>query len=86
MTLASIGRRAWINVKVTNKRIVVSNTAPLFKQQTQVAFSQIREVRGVSRAFGLWGDMVIVLKDGQRLELLGVEKWAEIKRYIESCL
>lgn len=29
---------------------------------------------------------VVVLKDGSRLELLGVEKYDDIKRHIESCI
>jgi hypothetical protein len=51
-----------------------------------VAFSKIKEVRTVPRAFGAWGDMVIFLKDGSRLELIGIEKFAEVKRHIESCM
>lgn len=33
LTIASIGRRAWISYKFTNKRLIVSNTSPLFKNQ-----------------------------------------------------
>ncbi|GBF94882.1 ribonuclease P [Raphidocelis subcapitata] len=86
LTMASIGRRLWINIKVTDKRIVVTNTSPAFKGQTQVAFSQIRDVRTVPRGFGAWGDMVVFLKDNSRLELIGLEKYAEIKSHIESCI
>lgn len=40
LTLASVGRRLWINFKITDKRLIVENTSPLFKgRQTQVAFS-----------------------------------------------
>ncbi|KIZ04899.1 hypothetical protein MNEG_3056 [Monoraphidium neglectum] len=84
LTLASVGRRLWITIKVTNKRIVVTNTSPAFKNQTQVAFSQIKEVRMVPRAFGAWGDMVVFLKDKSRLELVGLERCEEIKRHIDS--
>jgi DNA/RNA endonuclease YhcR with UshA esterase domain len=42
---------------VTDRRVVVTNTSPAFRGQTQVAFSQIREIRAVPRAFGAWGDM-----------------------------
>lgn len=50
----------------------------------QVAFSQIKEVRMVPRAFGAWGDMVVFLKDKSRLELVGLERCEEIKRHIDS--
>ncbi len=73
-------------LQVTDKRIVVTNNSPVFKRQTQVAFSKIKEVRAVPRAFGAWGDMVIFLKDGSRFELVGVDKFADIKRHIESCI
>ena len=52
----------------------------------QVAFSKIKEIRAVPRALGAWGDMVIFLKDGSRLELVGMQNWEDIKRHIESCI
>jgi hypothetical protein len=35
--------------------------------QVEVAYSQISEIRTAPRAFGLWGDCVIFLKNGDRL-------------------
>jgi hypothetical protein len=35
--------------------------------QVEVAYSQIAEIRTAPRAFGLWGDCVIFLKNGDRL-------------------
>lgn len=49
-----------------------------------VEYSKIREIRSAPRAFGLWGDMVVFLKDGARLELVGLENFAEIRNYIEG--
>jgi hypothetical protein len=49
-----------------------------------VAYREVREVRTAPRAFGLWGDMVLFLKDGNRLEIPGLENYADVKRYIES--
>ncbi|GFH17547.1 ribonuclease P [Haematococcus lacustris] len=79
LTIASIGRRLWIQYRFTNKRLIITNTSPLFKSQTQVAYSQVKEVRSVPRGFGAWGDMVIFLQGGGQLELLGMEKHAELK-------
>jgi hypothetical protein len=49
-----------------------------------VEYTKIKEIRSVPRAFGLWGDMVVFLKDGARLELVGIENVAEIRNYIEE--
>lgn len=39
LTMASIGRRLFVNFRITNKRLIVENTSPLFKRQTQIALS-----------------------------------------------
>eukprot|EP00877_Chromochloris_zofingiensis_P014006 jgi/Chrzof1/885/Cz01g32200.t1 len=86
LTIASIGRRLWISYRFTNKRIIVTNTSPLFSRQVQVAYKNIKEIRSAPRALGLWGDMVVFLKDGSRLEIAGLEKYQDIRRHIESCM
>lgn len=86
LTIASIGRRLWIKYRFTNKRVTVVNSSPLFKREVQVPYSKIKEVRTAPRAFGLWGDMVIFLKDGSRLEITGLEKYKEIKQHIEGII
>ncbi len=50
--------------RFTNKRLIVSNTSPLFGKEVQILYSNLREVRAAPRAFGLWGDMVRVLSPG----------------------
>ena len=52
------------------------------KEKTQVVYSQIKEVRSVSRGFGAWGDMVLVLNDGARLEMRSVPSFRETEAYI----
>jgi hypothetical protein len=36
LTMASIGRRLWINYKFTNKRLVVTTNSPIVKREVQV--------------------------------------------------
>ncbi|GAX75505.1 hypothetical protein CEUSTIGMA_g2948.t1 [Chlamydomonas eustigma] len=86
LTIASLGRRLWLNYKFTNKRVVISNTSPLFKREIQIAYSEIREVRTAPRALGTWGDMVLFTKRGERIELIGMEKYQDIKYHIDKCL
>jgi hypothetical protein len=54
--------------------------------QVEVPYKDIKEIRTAPRAFGLWGDMVIFLKDGNRLEITGLDTYADIKRHIQSCI
>ena len=49
-----------------------------------MVYSQIKEVRCVPRGFGAWGDMVLVLTDGSRLELRSMPRFREIETYIEE--
>jgi hypothetical protein len=47
-------------------------------------YSQISEVRAVPRGFGAWGDMVLVLNDGARLEMRSVPRFRELETFIEA--
>ncbi len=87
LTFAALGRFAWVNYKVTDKRVSVSNTSPIGKEeekQTDVAYEEISEVVAIGRGLGLWGDMVIKLKDGSKCEIRSIDKWQEVKAYIEE--
>ena len=54
------------------------------KEKTQVVYSQVKEVRSVARGFGAWGDMVLVLNDGARLEMRSVPNYRETEAYIQE--
>ncbi|GIL44627.1 hypothetical protein Vafri_2151 [Volvox africanus] len=86
LSIASIGRRLWISFKFTNKRLVIVNTSPLFKRTIEIAYKNIKEIRTGPRGFGLWGDMVVFLRDGSRIELTGLEKFKEIEEHINRCI
>lgn len=80
-TFAAIVRALWLRYKVTNRRVSV--TGGWFgKDQNQVVYSQIKEVRAVPRGFGSYGDMVLLIKDGSKLEMRSVPKFREIESYI----
>ncbi|KAG7671969.1 hypothetical protein NADE_000374 [Nannochloris sp. 'desiccata'] len=84
LTMASLGRRLWMNYKFTDRRIIVEVNSPLVKRTDVIEYVDIKEVRTAPRAFGLWGDCVVFLKNGSRLELLGLETIDEIRDYIEG--
>jgi len=83
IAVGAIVRALWLRYRITSRRISVSG-GWLGRDRTQVVFSQIREVLSVPRGFGAWGDMVLVLNDGSRLEMRSVPRFRELEAYIEE--
>jgi hypothetical protein len=81
--VGAIVRALWLRYRITSRRIEV-NGGWLGRDRTQVVYSQIREVRTVPRGFGAWGDMVLVLDDGFKLEMRSVPRFRELEAYIEE--
>jgi hypothetical protein len=81
--IGAVLRALWLRFRFTSRRIEV-NGGWLGRDRTQVVYSQIKEVRCVSRGFGFWGDMVLVLSDGARLEMRSVPRFREVEAYIEE--
>ncbi len=79
--VGAIVRALWLRFRITSRRLSVTG-GWLGRDRTQVAYSQIREVRSVPRGFGAWGDMVLVLTDGARLEMRAVPRFRETEAYI----
>lgn len=83
--VGAVVRALWLRFRITSRRIEVTG-GWLGRDRTQVVYGQIREVRSVPRGFGAWGDMVLVLNDGARLELRSVPRFRELEAYInERC-
>ena len=81
--VGAIVRAVWLRFNISSRRISVTG-GWMGRDRSQVAFSQVREVRSVSRGFGAWGDMVLVLTDGSRLELPSVPRFRELEAFIEE--
>eukprot|EP00879_Flechtneria_rotunda_P009265 GHRR01009699.1.p1 GENE.GHRR01009699.1~~GHRR01009699.1.p1 ORF type:complete len:245 (+),score=70.96 GHRR01009699.1:688-1422(+) len=82
LTIGATARSAFVRYKFTDKRVSVSTNAPWEKKQTHCAYQEVKDVRTASRGFGAWGDMVIELKNGDKLELRSLEKFKELKEYV----
>ncbi len=80
-TFGAIVRALWLRFKITNRRISVTG-GWLGRDKTQVVYSQIVEVRAVPRGLGSWGDMVLVMKDGARLEMRSLPRFRETEDFI----
>lgn len=83
LAVGAIVRALWLRYRITSRRIEL-NGGWLGRDRTQVVYSQIREVRSVPRGFGSWGDMVLVLNDGSKLEMRSVPRFRELETYIEE--
>jgi nitrogen fixation protein len=83
IAIGSIVRALWLRYRITSRRVSVEG-GWLGRDRTQVVYSQIREVLSVPRGFGAWGDMVLVLTDGSRLEMRSVPRFRELETYIEA--
>ena len=81
--VGAIVRAIWLRFNITSRRISVTG-GWMGRDRSQVVYSQVREVRSVSRGFGAWGDMVLVLTDGSRLELRSVPRFRELQAFIEE--
>ncbi len=82
-TFGAIVRSLWLRFKITNKRVSVTG-GWLGKDKTQVVYKQIKEVRSIPRGFGSYGDMVLVMKDGARLEMRSVPNFRDVETYIKE--
>ncbi len=80
-TFGALVRALWLRFKITNKHISVTG-GWLGRNKTQIVYSQISEIRAVPRGLGSWGDMVLVMKDGSRLEMRSLPKFRETENYI----
>ena len=80
-TIGAVVRALWLRFRITTRRVSVSG-GWMGKEKTQVVYSQIKEVRTVPRGFGAWGDMVLVLNDGARLEMRSVPNFRDIEAFI----
>ena len=54
------------------------------KNKTQVALSNIEEIRSIPRGFGSYGDMVLILNDGSKVEMKSLPLFREKQQFIEE--
>ena len=80
-TFGALVRALWVRYKITTRRISVTG-GWLGRDKTQVVYNQIAEIRAIPRGLGSYGDMVLVLKDGARLEMRSIPNFRETESYI----
>ncbi len=83
LTVGAIARALWLRYRITNRRISVTG-GWMGRDRTDIIYSEIVKMVKVPRGIGLWGDMVLTLRDGSRLELRAVPKFREVYDYINE--
>ena len=80
---AAIVRALWLRYKITSKRITIDG-GWFGRNKTQVSLSNINEIRSVPRGFGSYGDMVLILNDGSKVEMKSLPLFREKQDFIEA--
>ncbi|KAG8366320.1 hypothetical protein BUALT_Bualt17G0067600 [Buddleja alternifolia] len=80
LTLAAVFKGFYLRYKFTNLRVTV--ISELTKQdRSDFSYNVIKDVQVVPRFIGEWGDVIITLKDGTKVDLSSVPKFREIAKY-----
>ena len=81
--IAAVSRQFWVRYKFTSRRVSIQSGIG-GKDQTQIIYPDIEEIKFVYRAFGSTGDMVMFLKDGAKVELRHVPDFDNIYNFVLS--
>lgn len=81
LTIGAVVRALWLRYRITNRRVCVIG-GWMGRDRTDVIYSEIVKVAKVPRGLGFWGDLVITVRNGSRIELRALPKFREIYDYI----
>ncbi len=84
ITIGALIRALWVRYLITDRRISVTG-GWMGRQRTDVVYGEIVKIVSVPRGIG-WGDIVVTLRDGSRLELRSLPRFREIYGLIEDKL
>jgi nitrogen fixation protein len=83
LTVGAIVRAIWLRYRITSRRISVTG-GWMGRTRSDIIYNEIRAIVTVPRGLGLWGDMVVTLNDGSRLEFRALPKFREVADYIND--
>ena len=81
LSVGAIIRALWLRFKITDRRISITGGWK-GQDRTDIIYSEIVKINKMPRGFGMWGDIVAVLRDGSRLEMRSLPRFREIYDYI----
>jgi nitrogen fixation protein len=85
LTVGAIVRALWLRYRITSRRVSITS-GWMGRDRTDVIYSDIVKIVTVPRGFGTYGDMVITLKNGSRLELRAIPRFRAMYDYINEKL
>jgi nitrogen fixation protein len=85
LTVGAIVRALWLRYRITSRRVSITS-GWMGRDRTDVIYSDIVKIVTVPRGFGTYGDMVITLKNGSRLELRSIPRFRAMYDYINEKL
>lgn len=81
LTVGAVVRALWLRYRITDRRVSVMGGWQ-GRDRTDIIYSEVAKIASVARGVGLWGDIVLTLQDGNRLELRAIPQYRAISDYI----
>ena len=82
LSIAAVGRAAFVKYRFTDRRLSAITTAPWKNEQVDAAYEDVVDVKSIGRGVGYWGDMVVTLRNGDKVEMRALPKFRELQTYI----
>ncbi|MBD2363096.1 PH domain-containing protein [Anabaena minutissima FACHB-250] len=83
LTVGAIVRALWLRYRITDRRISVMG-GWMGRDRTDVIYAEVVKIVKVPRGLGIWGDMVVTLRNGSRLEMRAIPNFREAYDYINE--
>jgi hypothetical protein len=83
LTFGAVIRAIWLRFRITSRRISVTG-GWRGNDRTEIIYKEVAAIVTVPRGLGLWGDMVLTLTDGSRLEMRSLPNFREVAAYIQE--
>lgn len=72
----------FVKYRFTDRRFSTITSAPWKNEQLDAAYQEVKDVVCIGRGIGIWGDMVVTLIDGSKIEMRALPRFREMKDYI----
>ncbi|KAI7839842.1 hypothetical protein COHA_006427 [Chlorella ohadii] len=82
LSIAAVGRGLFVKYRFTDRRISCITAAPWQNEQLDAAYEEVKAVTSIGRGVGAWGDMVVTLNDGSKIEMRSLPRFKEMEAYI----
>ncbi|ACK67997.1 conserved hypothetical protein [Rippkaea orientalis PCC 8801] len=81
LTIGAVVRAIWLRYRITDRRISVTG-GWMGRDRTDIVYGEIIKIVKMPRGIGLWGDIVVTLRDKSRLEMRAVPNFREAYDYM----